>query len=124
MYDHITHLCSEPTARAIRRLAHRLEPSSIELWEMLVEADASGRHPSPPSRPAQHWLERAQALQSHQRKVAPIIQGKWLMQQGIPAGKGMGIIIQAAYQAQMDGLFDDEANAEHWLRHVYQSQHS
>ncbi|MDX8395145.1 MAG: HD domain-containing protein, partial [Mariprofundaceae bacterium] len=50
--EHITHINGEPTPRAVRRLSHRLEPVNIELWEMLVEADASGRAPAPASRPA------------------------------------------------------------------------
>jgi len=114
VYDHMAHLCGEPTARAIRRLAHRLEPVSIEMWEMLVEADASGRHPSPACRPARIWLEKAEALGSHVEKVKPIVTGVWLLARGAASGKGMGVIIKDAYEAQLDGLFDDEASAEQW----------
>ncbi|MDQ6952393.1 MAG: HD domain-containing protein [Mariprofundaceae bacterium] len=115
VYDHITHLSGQPSARAIRRLAHRLEPASIELWERLVEADASGRAPSPPSRPALPWLEKARKLESHRQKIKPIITGKFLIIRGISSGKKMGAIIQQAYEAQLDGSFDDEDSADHWL---------
>jgi len=117
VYDHITHLCAEATPRAIRRLAHRLEPASIELWEMLVEADASGRHPSPPSRPAFNWLEKAHALDTHVQKVKALITGKFLMARGMASGKDMGKVIQQAYEAQLDGAFDDDASAELWFKH-------
>jgi len=116
VYDHITHLCGQATSRAIRRLAHRLEPASIELWEMLVEADASGRAPAPTSRPALNWLEKARDLDSHIQKVKPIITGKFLMARGMTAGKTMGVIIKQAYEAQLDGVFDDEKSAVSWLQ--------
>ncbi|MDQ6974655.1 MAG: HDIG domain-containing protein [Mariprofundaceae bacterium] len=117
VYDHMTHLCGEPSSRAIRRLAHRLEPASIELWEMLVEADASGRYPSPASRPALIWLTKAHALKTHRKKVHPLLTGKTLLHFGVPAGKRMGKIIQHAYEAQLDGAFHDEASALQWLKH-------
>jgi len=116
VYDHITHLCAQATPRAIRRLAHRLEPASIELWEMLVEADASGRYPSPPSRPALNWLEKARALDSHVQKVQAVITGKFLMARGLSPGKTMGVMIKQAYEAQLDGEFHDEDSAEQWLK--------
>ncbi|MDQ6994846.1 MAG: HD domain-containing protein [Mariprofundaceae bacterium] len=114
--DHITHLCGQPSARAVRRLAHRLEPASIELWEMLVEADASGRHPSPACRPALTWLNKAQQLNTHEQKVSPLMTGKILLNLGFSPGKQMGKMIQQAYEAQLDGAFDDEDSAREWLK--------
>jgi len=116
VHDHITHLCGEATSRAVRRLAHRLEPASIELWEMLVEADASGRSPSPACRPALPWLEKAQELSNHTEKTPAIINGHMLMAQGMTSGKNMGICIKAAYEAQLDGAFEDEISAKKWLK--------
>ncbi len=115
VHDHITHLCGEPTSRAIRRLAHRLEPASIELWEMLVEADASGRRPSPACRPALAWLEKAQALSNHTEKTPAIVNGHILMDMGMTSGKEMGACIKAAYEAQLDGEFCDLPSAKQWL---------
>jgi len=119
VHDHITHLCGEPTSRAVRRLAHRLEPASIELWEMLVEADASGRTPAPASRPALHWLEKAQALSNHVGKTPAIVNGKLLIKMGITAGKNMGTYIKAAYEAQLDGEFNDMPSAQQWLKNYF-----
>jgi tRNA nucleotidyltransferase (CCA-adding enzyme) len=116
VHDHITHLSSEPTARAVRRLAHRLEPASIELWEMLVEADASGRSPAPASRPALSWLEQAHKLSVQETKTPPLLTGKILLQHGFHAGKEMGIILNKAYTAQLDGAFDDDISALDWLK--------
>ena len=122
VHDHITHLCGKPTARAIRRLAHRLEPANIELWEMLVEADASGRAPAPPCRPALPWLEKAAELSLQQDKQAPLLTGKILIQQGIQPGKGMGEILRAAYEAQLDGLIESESTAKTWLENHLKAQ--
>jgi len=116
VHDHITHLCGEPTSRAVRRLAHRLEPASIELWEMLVEADASGRAPSPPSRPALNWLKKAQELSNQKQKTPAIVNGHMLMELGIGSGKSMGVCIKAAYEAQLDGEFNDTTSANQWLK--------
>jgi len=116
VHDHITHLCGDPTSRAVQRLAHRLEPASIELWEMLVEADASGRQPAPACRPALNWLEKARELSNQTQKTRAIVNGHMLMAMGMIAGKEMGECIRAAYEAQLDGLFHDETSAEKWLQ--------
>ncbi len=115
VHDHITHLCGQPTPRAIRRLADRLTPASIELWEMLVESDASGRPPLPPARPAQAWLKKAIALQHHKERATPIITGKMFIELGISPGPELGDRLKQAYQAQLDGEFSDIHGAKNWL---------
>jgi tRNA nucleotidyltransferase (CCA-adding enzyme) len=114
--EHMTHMHGEPTGKAIRRLATRLEPASIELWEALVEADASGRAPAPTSRPAEAWLREAEHMQHHQGKPAPIVAGEMLLDIGISPGPEMGNLIRHAYEAQLDGIFTDEAGARAWLQ--------
>jgi len=114
--EHMTHLHGEPTSKAIRHLASRLEPTNIELWEAMVEADASGRAPSPASRPAEAWLIQAELMEHEQQKPAPIVTGKLLQKMGIKPGKMMGEIIDTAYHAQLDGLFNDIDSATLWCR--------
>jgi len=117
--EHMTHLHGKPTPRAVRRLAWRLQPSHIELWEMLVEADASGRAPAPPSRPALAWLEMAQSLQQHRQPAARIVDGNLLMELGIEPGPGMGALLAQAYQAQLNGDFDDIESGRRWcIAHI------
>jgi len=115
--DHITHLHGQPTPRAMRRLSHRLEPANIELWEMLVEADASGRSPAPLSRPALPWLQLAAELKHHRSSPHAIVSGKMLLNLGRTPGPEIGVLIKKAYAAQLEGQFDDEASALRWLRH-------
>lgn len=116
VHDHICHLFGQPTDRAIRRLSHRLEPATIELWEMLVEADASGRAPAPPSRPAQTWVERAQQMNIHQSRPIPIVSGKMLIQYGVKPGPEMGQQLEKAYHEQLNGEFDTTEEAVIWLK--------
>jgi len=114
--DHITHLHGEPTPRAVRRLSHRLEPTNIELWEMLVEADASGRSPAPPCRPALAWLQQACESNHHHSSPAAIVNGKMLLGLDVHPGPAMGALIRVAYLAQLDGAFEDASSALIWLQ--------
>jgi len=114
--EHLTHLHGEPTERAVRRLAQRLEPVDVELWEALVEADASGRSPLPPARPGLPWLLKATEQKVHQGKPSPIVSGQLLMELGMKPGPEMGRLIHIAYEAQLDGQFSDETEAEMWCR--------
>jgi len=114
--EHLTHMHGQPTPKAVRRLSHRLEPADIELWEALVEADASGRSPHPPFRPATAWLETARRLAADKGKPKAIVNGRMLMQLGIKPGPQMGEILRQAYEAQMDGLITDEASALAWCQ--------
>ncbi|OIO68302.1 MAG: tRNA nucleotidyltransferase [Zetaproteobacteria bacterium CG_4_9_14_3_um_filter_49_83] len=114
--EHIAHVSGQPSARAVRRLAARLEPASIERWEMLVEADASGRYPAPASRPAKTWLEQAHTMSVQHEKSAPLLTGKLLLSLGEKPGIQMGNILHAAYQAQLDGDFHDQSEAIAWYK--------
>lgn len=114
--EHMTHMHGDATPRAVRHLSERLEPASIELWEALVEADASGRTPAPPSRPAIEWLKRAIRMQSHKRKPEPIVTGNMLIGLGITPGPEMGKLLDQAYRAQLDGSFTNEEGGRQWCR--------
>jgi len=114
--EHMTHLHGEPTPRAIRHLASRLEPANIEIWEALVEADASGRAPSPASRPAESWLDQAELMAHEQQKPSRIVNGKLLQGFGVQPGREMGEIINLAYRAQLDGEFHDIDSGREWCQ--------
>lgn len=114
--EHLVHIHGDPTDRAVRRLAARLEPADIALWEMLVEADASGRAPQPASRPALPWLERASELEHQHAGPAPIITGGTLIKLGIRPGPKLGKMLHECYEAQLDGAFDDRQKGVEWCR--------
>ncbi|MDQ6962626.1 MAG: HDIG domain-containing protein [Mariprofundaceae bacterium] len=113
------HLCFHGASlshKSVRRLAVRLEPSNIEIWEALTEADLSGRPPLKKSRPAVAWLQMAQELQFAKNKPAMMITGKVLIAHGIASGPSMGVILRDAYEAQLDGCFENETEAAQWLK--------
>jgi tRNA nucleotidyltransferase (CCA-adding enzyme) len=110
------------TPRAVRRLAMRLAPASIEQLVHLIEADHSGRPPLPPGLPEGAVLIRDMARQQsvEQGPQAPLILGRHVLPyfNGEP-GKHIGEVTHAAYEAQADGEFSDEAAALEWLqRHM------
>lgn len=119
--EHLVHLHGDPTDRAVRRLAVRLQPVSIRLWEMLVEADASGRHPSPASRPGLPWLEVAKKLDHLREGPKPLVDGKMLLQLGMKPGPAMGAMISKAFEEQLNGTFNDKDSARRWCREQLQS---
>lgn len=114
--EHLVHLHGDPTDRAVRRLAARLVPADIGLWEILVEADASGRAPHPPSRPALPWLQQAMELNYQHNHPTPIITGDTLINLGYKPGPAMGKILRECYDAQLDGAFDDVESGVEWCR--------
>lgn len=113
--EHMAHIHGQPGERSVRKLAFRLQPANIALWEMLVEADASGRFPAPPSRPAQGWLQLATTMQQHRQPAERIISGRMLIGFGIEPGPAMGALLAKAYQAQLNGDFSDLDSARKWL---------
>ena len=113
--EHLVHLHGQPTPRAVRRLAHRLQPAHIEMWEALVEADVSGRPPIPADRPALPWLQQAQEMAVQHTAPEALAGGAMLIDMGLNPGPAMGKLLDAAYQAQLDGEFSDTAGASDWL---------
>ena len=114
--EHVAHFSGEATPRAVRRLAQRLEPVNIFLWEILTEADACGRTPLPPSRPALAWLECAQHSSVVLSRAKPLITGQALLDWGMKASPRVGKVLTEAYEAQMDGKFDDYSSAYNWFQ--------
>ena len=113
--EHVVHFTSKLTDESVCCLADRLQPMHICLWEVLTEADACGRRPAPPERPALAWLKRAELLQVARSPAAPIVTGKLLLLQGFEPSVYMGKLLDVAYQAQMRGDFKDKASALIWL---------
>jgi tRNA nucleotidyltransferase (CCA-adding enzyme) len=107
------------TPRAVRRLAMRLSPASIEQLVQLIESDHSGRPPLPPGLPEGALRIRDAAREQAVEKgpQAPLILGRHVLPyfENKP-GKHIGEVTTAAYEAQADGAFSDEPGALVWLR--------
>jgi tRNA nucleotidyltransferase (CCA-adding enzyme) len=118
--NHLTHHNAGPeiSRRAVRRLAMRLAPASIEQLMLLVEADASGRPPRPAELPAEaaRILEAARAEAVAKEPMPPLILGRHVLPYfDNHPGRHIGEVTKAAYDAQVDGEFSTEEEALRWL---------
>ena len=119
--NHLAHSSiakGEVIPRAVRRLAMRLAPANIEQLTLLVEADHSGRPPLAPGLPPGMIRLRDAAREQavEQGPQAPILLGRHVLPYfDGKGGRHIGEVTAAAYEAQADGLFSDEAGALAWL---------
>jgi tRNA nucleotidyltransferase (CCA-adding enzyme) len=119
--NHLSHMGfakNGATPRAVRRLAMRLVPASIEQLVRLIEADHSGRPPLPAGLPAGALVLRTAAREQAVEKgpQVPLVLGRHVLPYfGGQGGKQIGEITAAAYEAQADGTFSDEEGALAWL---------
>jgi tRNA nucleotidyltransferase (CCA-adding enzyme) len=113
--NHLFHL-ETVSDRAIRRLARRLAPESIEGLCLVMTADSMGRPPRPAVVPenVKTLLALAHELQVRQKPPPPILLGRHLLPLGLPPGKRLGAILHRAYEAQLEGVFADLEGALRW----------
>ncbi len=114
--NHLAHLQSE-SDRAVRRLAKRLEPATIEELIIVITADQFGRPPRP-----QEISDGVRALESRSKDLKlessapqPILMGRHLLELGMKPGREMGVVLEAAFEAQLEGKFFDLPQAMQWL---------
>jgi tRNA nucleotidyltransferase (CCA-adding enzyme) len=111
----------------IRRLSRRLEPATVEDLAVVMHADNLGRPPleSPDTIQLIELLrERARELRVQQGAPRPILGGRHLIQLGMEPGPDFRPILDAAYDAQIEGAFSDEPGAEAWLRERLGQNHA
>lgn len=91
---------------AIRRLASKVV--RIDRLIRVAAADDEGRPPFPSEPESLAWLaEQAKRLEVEQAAPKPIMQGRDLIALGMSPGVKFGVILKAAYEAQLDGKFFD-----------------
>lgn len=105
------------TDRSVRRLARRLSPETIDSLVLIMTADAYGRPPKPREAPALVGELKAKAaeLQLQVSAPKPILMGRHLLEKGMAPGPAFKRLLDAAYEAQLDGVFADLAGAVRWL---------
>jgi tRNA nucleotidyltransferase (CCA-adding enzyme) len=118
--EHLAHLKLAVTEPTIRRLAVRLEPSTIAMWGHLLEADHSGRPPLPPGKPATAIIAIARQLGVLNGPPSPILSGRHLLEHGMTPGPALGAALREAYQAQLDGVFTTVSEGLEWMIEHYQ----
>ena len=104
---------------AIRKLAKRIHPATIEELVLIAEADHLGRGESGKTKeenmlpkdnfPAGKWLlEKARNLKVENSKPTSLISGKDLMKMGFGGGKHIGELIRIADKLRDDLLYSRE----------------
>ena len=115
--EHLAHAgVKVPSDRAIRRLANRIAPSSIKALSRVVEADHSGRPPLEKGNPLQLWVDKAHSLNVFSDKPEPILKGRHLIDMNVKPGRAMGVILDKAFEVQLDGGFSNLAGAQQWAK--------
>jgi tRNA nucleotidyltransferase (CCA-adding enzyme) len=101
---------------AIRRLALRVPIARVV---RVARADHLGRTTDDAltgSDPAGPWLlARAEALAVQDAAPRPLLLGRHLQARGLLPGKDFGVLLKAAFEAQLEGAFHDDAGAQAWL---------
>ena len=85
---------------AFRRLARKVD---MVLLARFSEADCNGRGGSFDCSFGQWFLDRALSLGVEHEAPAPLLLGRHLLALGVEPGPGMGAILRAVYEQQLDG---------------------
>ncbi len=90
---------------AVRRLARQVK--RIDRLVRVARADHAGRPPKPfDGFPAGEWLlEQARKLNVENQAPPPVVMGRHLLELGVQPGPDMGQLLDACYEAQLDGEF-------------------
>jgi tRNA nucleotidyltransferase (CCA-adding enzyme) len=116
--EHMAHIHGAATPRTVRRLALRLGPVTIRELLLLIEADHSGRPPLDPGLPeGAKLIQRiAGELTLENGGPKPIVMGRHLVELGVKPGPSFKTILDACFNAQLDGEFSDEAGGREFLK--------
>jgi len=114
--NHLAHL-QTTTDRAVRRLARRLDPETIQGLALVMTADHFGRPPLPKVVPdsVTRLVAMAEALALTDAAPKPILMGRHLVAHGFRPGPNLGKVLHEAFEAQLEGHFETLAQAHGWL---------
>lgn len=117
--EHMAAVSGQPTPRMVRRLAQRLVPATIDLWGRITGADGAGRPPLPAVNAGAECVILAQSLGVVLGKPSALVRGGDIMRLGVPQGPQIGVWVQRAYEAQLDGIFTTREQALAWLHETW-----
>jgi len=101
------------TKKAFNRFAADMG-GEYELAAVLDAADRAGRSDrlvSALDREARWLLRQMKAHNVSKETIKPLVLGRDLLKLGVPAGRGMGLLLKDLYQKQLDGEFETRAEA-------------
>ena len=104
---------------AVRRLA-----AEVGRIDRLVRVEAADKGMENGELPkfCRWLLARASDLEIADSKPKPILQGRDLIAEGMKPGREFGIILEKAYEAQLDGVFSDRAGALSYLAKILKTK--
>ena len=115
------HMCAvqvhgRPNRAVVTRLQRRLAPATLSQWVRVVNADHGGRGVASEDGYANAWLAGVKDPDKvPEPRPAALITGRDLVEAGISPGDGFRPVLDAARQAQEEGLIDDKDAAAAWL---------
>lgn len=113
---HMRHIGLKATAKSVRRLSRDVFLNDME---QVVNADSNGRPFDPDTWEANPSmvaiLEKAEELAVKDQQPQPILMGRHLIEMGMKPSRQFGVIISGAFEAQLDGDFDDVEGAKAWV---------
>lgn len=115
------HHHDQPTLRdtAVRRLARRIAPATLDELLAVMTSDHLGRPPllsSEGERRIGILREAARRLAVEHEAPRPIVLGRHLIGLGVKPGPHFGPALEAAFESQLDGAFADEPGGIEWMR--------
>ena len=107
------------TDTSVRRLARKITPATIDELAVVMRADSNGRPPL--TSPETHarideLVAKAHALAVADAAPKPLMLGRHLVAFGLKPDERFKKILTAAFEAQLDGAFTDEAGGVTWLK--------
>ncbi len=121
--NHLAHLQTN-SARSVRRLACRIAPATIQELCTVMTADHMGRPPLPAVVPegVKTLLKIAQDLELQAQAPQPILHGRHLIERKMKPGPEFSHILNAAFEAQLEGAFHNLIGAQQWLNEFLKNQ--
>ena len=114
--EHMCVACAPQTvtAAAVKRLARRLTPATLQEWAQVVEADHQGRGAASHAGITDRWLDLGREAGVELGAPKPLLKGEMLIALGLKAGPVFKTIILASNDAQDAGLIHDPESAIEW----------
>jgi tRNA nucleotidyltransferase (CCA-adding enzyme) len=107
------------TDGAFRRLAQKVD---LELLVRFARADCHGRAGTFDCSAMDWFIERARSLGVEHQPPQPILLGRHLIEMGLEPGPGMGAILRAVYELQLDSLVTTLDEARERARSIIASR--
>lgn len=103
----------------VRRLARKIAPATLDDLMAVMRADHLGRPPlvsAETERRLGFLRQAAQKLALEHAAPRPIVLGRHLIALGCRPGPHFTPALEAAFESQLDGAFNDEAGGVEWMK--------